>query len=90
MELISFLLIFGVVLIVLKLLGIVFRASIFLIALPLQIIGGLIVAIFLFAILPAVFITGILTIILAPLGILAPFFPLFLIGLGIYLLARNR
>ncbi len=90
MELISFLLIFGVVLIALKLLGLVFRASIFLIALPLQIIGGLLITILLFVILPVVLITGVSAIILAPLGILAPFFPFFLIGLGIYLLTRNR
>ncbi len=90
MEFISFLLIFGVVLIALKLFGLVFRTSIFLIALPLQILGGLIITIFFFAVLPVVLITGALAIILAPLGILAPFFPFFLIGLGIYLLTRNR
>ena len=88
MELIGFVLILGVALILLKCLGWVFRAGIFLISIPLQILLAIIVAVIAIALLPAALVTGALFII-APLGLLVAFFPVILIGIGIYLLARK-
>ena len=89
MDFLSFLIIVAVVLIAFKLLGLVIRAGIFLISIPLQIIFGILVALLLFAVLPVALISGLIGFILIPLGIIAPLIPLFLIGFGVYLLARR-
>jgi len=89
MEFLAFLLILGIVLITIKILGLIFRASIFLLSIPLQIFAGVIIAVVLFTVIPATLITGFFAFVLIPLGILAPLLPLFLIGYGIYLLARK-
>ena len=89
MEILAFLIILGCVLIGIKLMGLIFRASIFLISIPLQILAAVILAIVLLAIIPVTLVTGVFAVILVPLGFLAPLLPLFLIGFGIYLLARK-
>ena len=89
MEFITFLIILGFVLILIKVLGLLFRAGIFLISIPLQILMALVVAAVLFAILPVTLITGLLAAVLVPLGILVPLLPFLLIGFGIYMLARK-
>lgn len=85
MDFLAFLIVLGCVLLLFKLLGAIFRAGIFLISIPLQIIAAVIVAVVLFAVFPV----GLIAIILVPLGLLAPLLPFILVGLGIYLLARR-
>jgi hypothetical protein len=89
MDFLSFLLIVGIVLIGLKCLGFVVRAGLFIISIPLLILAGVVIAILLFAVLPVAFISGLLGLVLIPLGILVPLLPLLLIGFGVYLLARR-
>ena len=89
MEIISFLFILALVLSALKILGMIFKAGIFLLSIPLQILAGVFLAVLIFAIVPVTLTVGLVAVILAPLGMLALLFPLLLIGLGIYLFARR-
>ncbi len=87
-SLLTFLFIFGVILIGFKLLGLIFKTGIFLISLPVIIVLGVILSVLIITIFPIVVVGGVLGLLLAPLGILAPLLPFILIGLGIYMLAR--
>ncbi len=89
MELISFLLILALVLVAFKLLGLIFKAGIFLLSIPLQILVVLFIAILIFTLIPVTLTTGLVAIILIPLGLVAPLIPLAIIGFGIYLFARK-
>jgi hypothetical protein len=89
MEFLTFLIILGLVLIGIKVLGLLFKAGIALISIPFQILGAVVVAAVLFAVLPVTLITGLLAAVLVPLGILVPLLPFLIIGFGIYMLARK-
>jgi len=89
MELISFLLILALVLVAFKLLGLILKAGIFLLSIPLQILVAAFIAILIFALIPVTLTTGLVAIMLAPLGLFAPLIPLAIIGFGIYLFARK-
>jgi hypothetical protein len=89
MEFITFLLILALVFIAIKLMSLVFRAGIYLLSIPLQILIGAFVVLLLGIILPITIISGLLPLLFVTLAILVPLFPLFLIGLGIYMLARK-
>ncbi len=84
---IAFLVIFAAVLILLKVAGAVFKVGFFLISIPIRIIIALLTAVLAVALFPIALVTGIFAVILAPFLFAAPFV---LIGLGIYLLARNK
>jgi len=90
MDILAFLFILILVIAGFKLLGFFFKAAIFLISIPLQIILFLIVASVLFAVVGPLFggLVG-LGLIIIPLGILAPLMPIILIALGAYLLAHK-
>jgi hypothetical protein len=89
MDFLAFLIVLGCILLLFKVLGAIFKAGIFLISIPLQIIAAVFVAVVLFFALPAALFSGLFAVILIPLGILAPLLPFILVGLGIYLLARR-
>ena len=88
MELIGFLLFVVIVIGLIKVAALLFKTTFFLISIPFQIIGALLLSGLLFILIPVGFITGILSIILAPLALLIPLMPFILIAVGIYLLAR--
>lgn len=86
MEVIIFLLILAGIVLAIKCLGFLFKASIFVLSLPLQIILGVFLALGLCLILP---IGVFLSLLLSPLLILGALFPIILILAGIYLIGRG-
>lgn len=88
MDILAFLFILVLIVAGFKILGFLFKAAIFMISIPLQIIMFLILASIIFAVLGPVF-TGLIGLILIPLGLLAPLLPVLLIAAGIYLLAHK-
>jgi len=87
MEILSILLILAIFLIAFKLLGIIFKAGIFILTIPLQIIAVLVMFICAIALFPVV-ITFITTAILIPLSFIAYLLPFLAIAFGIYLLLK--
>jgi hypothetical protein len=79
MEILGILFLVVVILGTFKLLGLIFKAGIFLISIPLQILGAVFVAIFAIAIIPIGAVAGVVVLIFAPLLIL---------GFLIYLLVK--
>jgi len=88
MDILAFLLIFGIVLICFKGLGHIIKAGFFLLSLPFVILFSLVFSGIIIALLPVALLSGLIGIILVPLGLLAPLLPILLIAAGIYLLVR--
>ena len=87
-EIIGFLFILILVVAAFKLLGFLFKAAVFMISIPLQILLFLFVASIIFAVFGPLF-TGLIGLILIPLGLMAPLLPVLLIAFGVYLLAQK-
>lgn len=88
MEIIAFLFILILIVAGFKILGLLFKAAIFMISIPLQILLFVILAAFVFAVLGPLF-TGLVGLIIIPLGLMAPLLPILLVALGVYLLAHK-
>ncbi|MBN2417229.1 hypothetical protein JXO52_15435 [bacterium] len=88
MEIIAFLFILILIVAGFKLLGFLFKAAIFMISIPLQILLFLFLASIIFAVIGPLF-TGLVGLIIIPLGLMAPLLPILLIALGVYLLAHK-
>jgi hypothetical protein len=73
-----------------KLLGLVFKAGLFILSIPLLVLGGVAVAAFAIMLLPLTMVGGLLAAIAVPIAVLAPLLPLVLIIMGISLLAKKR
>ena len=65
MEILGLLFLIVVILGTFKLLGIIFKAGIFLISIPLQILGAVLLAILAVALIPAGIVTGVVALVLA-------------------------
>ena len=89
MEIISFLIIVALVLVVFKALGLIVKAGIFLLSIPLQIVIAVFITALILIVVPVTLATGFLAILLAPLGLLIPLLPFLLISLGIYMFSRR-
>ncbi len=89
MELLTIIGLVCLIIIGFKLLGWILKAGFFLISIPFQILGAVIVILVMVALIPLGVISGLLAVILVPLGFLIPLLPFFMIGFGIYLLARK-
>ena len=91
MEIIGILIAVVIIIIFLKLLGILFHAGVWAIALPFKIIGAVIGVIITLVVLIPLGIFGALTsIFIIPLALIIPLAPFLLIGLGIWLLVRKN
>ena len=88
METLGLLFLVVVILGTFKLLGLIFKAGIFLISIPLQILGAVFVAILAIAIIPIGAVAGVVALIFAPLLILGPLLPFLILGFLIYLLVK--
>lgn len=89
MELGVILLLLGLFLIGFKLLGLIFKASFFILSIPFQILGAILGVMLLVFLLPFATVAAVLTAILAPLFILGPLLPLLLVGFGFYLILKS-
>ncbi len=89
MEIGIILLLLGLFLVGFKILGLLFKATFFILTIPLQIIGAIIGVVLVVALAPFAAVAGFLGIIFAPLLILGPLLPLLLVGLGLYLIIRH-
>ena len=64
--------------------------GIFIITLPIKILAAILsVFVVVFVLIPLELVSGIAALLLAPLALLLPLIPLFLLGLGVYLLIKN-
>lgn len=88
MDLLAFLLIFGILLLCFKGLGLIIKTGLFILSLPLIILFSLIFSALFIALLPVALLSGLVALVLTPLGLLAPLLPILLIIAGIYLLLR--
>jgi len=88
MEILGLLFLIVIILGTFKLLAIIFKAGIFLISIPLQILGAVLLAILAIALIPAGIVTGVVALVLAPLLIVGPLLPILLLGFVVYLLVR--
>jgi hypothetical protein len=89
MEIIGLLFLFVCFLAFFKVFALVFKAGLFVLTIPLQIVGAIISVFFLTLFLPLAIVGGIVATIFAPLLIIKPLLPLLLIGAGVYLLLKN-
>lgn len=91
MEIVSIVLIFLIAIVILKLVGVIFHAGIFMIALPFKLLAlalsGIVVVLVL---IPLGVVAGLIGLIALPLAILGPFLPFILIALGLWALLRRR
>jgi hypothetical protein len=87
MELLSILILVALILLIFKVLGWIFKAGFLILSIPLKIAAAVLLALLISVFLPLTIIGGILS--LFVVGVLVPFVPLFLIGFGVYLLARR-
>lgn len=91
MEIIGVLLIVLIIIAFLKLLGLIFHAGVWVVALPFKIIGAILGSLVMVAILIPLGILGAITsIIMIPIAIIIPLAPFILVGLGIWLLIRKN
>ena len=88
MEFLGILFLIVIILGAFKLLGIIFKAGIFLISIPFQIIGAVLLAIFVAVMIPAGIVAGIIALILAPLLIFGPLLPIILLVIVIYFIVK--
>jgi len=89
MELAIILLLFAFCLIFFKLLAVIFKAGVFVLSIPFQIIGALFAVCLMVMLLPFVAVAGVLAVVFAPLLIIGPFLPLVLVLLGLYLVVKK-
>ncbi len=90
LELIVFCVLVLLAYVALKVLLLIFKAGFWVLTLPLQILLGLIAAIFaIVLIIPLALLAGIFGLVLAPFALLVPLLPVLLIVGGIYLLLRS-
>ncbi|NIR48131.1 hypothetical protein GWO43_06755 [candidate division KSB1 bacterium] len=89
MDLAILLLLFAGFLIFFKIIGVVFKAGIFVLSIPFQIFGALLGVLLVILLVPFAVVAGVLTAVLAPLFILGPFLPFLLILFGLYLVFRH-
>ena len=89
MELAIILLMFAFFLIFFKLLAVIFKAGIFILSIPFQIIGAILAVCFITMMLPFVAVAGVVAFVFAPLLVIGPFLPLLLVLLGLYLVVRK-
>jgi hypothetical protein len=73
-----------------KLLGLVLKAGLFILGIPLMILGAVTLTALVIAVVPLTLVGGLFAAVLAPIALLVPLLPLVLIGLGIALLAKKR
>jgi len=91
MELISALLIILLAVVFLKILGAIFHAGIFVLALPLKLLAVALSAIvFAVVLIPLGVVAGLASLIVLPVVLVGPLLPIILLGGGLYLLLRNR
>jgi uncharacterized membrane protein len=90
MDFLAFLLIFGILLLCFKGLGLIIKTGLFILSLPLILIFSLIFSVLFIALLPVALVSGLIALVLIPLGVLAPLLPILLIVAGIYLLLRQN
>lgn len=91
MEIIGILIAVLIIIAFLKLIGLLFHAGVWVIALPFKILFGVIGAIIMIAVLiPLGVIGAIASIIVIPFALLVPLAPFLLIGLGVWLLVRKN
>jgi len=89
MELAAFLILLGLFLIGFKLFALFFKAGVFVLTIPFQILGALFAVFLVILLLPFAVVTGVLAAVFAPLLILGPFLPFLLVILGIYLIVKH-
>ena len=89
MELAVILLMLAGFIIFFKLLALIFKAGIFVLSIPLQIIGAIFAVVLVLLLVPFAVTAGILTVIFAPLFVLGALLPLLLVLFGIYLVVRK-
>lgn len=89
MELAVILLMFAAFLIFFKLLGVMFKASMFILTIPFQIIGAVFGVALILLLVPFAVLAGVITVLFAPLFVLGPFLPILLVIFGLYLIVRN-
>ena len=89
MEVAILLILLGVFLIGFKLLGLVFKAGIFVLTIPFQILGALLGVFLVLLLVPFAVVAGIVAVVFAPLLVLGPFLPLLLVALGLYLIVKH-
>jgi len=91
LEIIGVLLIVLIVVAFFKILGVVFHAGVWVLALPFKILGVLIGALVLFAVLIPLGVVGVLaSVIMIPLALIVALLPFILVGAGLWLLLRNN
>ncbi len=89
MEIGVILLLLGLFLIGFKVLGLIFKASFFILSIPFQILGAIFGVILLTLLLPFAAVAGVLTVVVAPLFILGPLLPALLVFFGFYLILKS-
>ena len=91
MEIIGVLIVVLIIIAFLKLLGVIFHAGVWVIALPFKIIGAVLGLLVMVVILVPLGIFGALaSIIMIPIAIIIPLAPFILVGLGIWLLVKKN
>jgi len=91
MELIGVLLLILLTVIFLKILGVIFHAGIFVLALPIKLLAmGLAGLVFGLVLLPLGIVAGLASLIVLPVVLIGPILPILLLGGGLYLLLKNR
>ncbi|MFQ5650517.1 MAG: hypothetical protein ACE5IY_11295 [bacterium] len=90
MDVAVILLLLAAFLIFFKLLGVLFKAGIFVLTLPLQIIGAVLGVVVLMVLVPFAMVAGVVATVLAPLLAVGPLLPFLLILLGVYLIGRHH
>ena len=91
MEIIGVILAVLIIVAFLKLIGIIFHAGVWVIALPFKIIGAVIGSLIMLAIFIPLGVLGILaSVIMIPIAIIIPLTPFILVGLGIWLLVKKN
>jgi len=89
MELAVVVLLFAFFLIGFKLLGLLLKATFFVLSIPFQIFGAIFGVVIALIILPFAAVAGFMTLLFAPFFILGSFLPFLLVGFGLYLITRN-
>lgn len=88
MDILAFIFLVALFLVGFKILGLVFKAGIFLLSIPLLIVFSVVGAVLMLAVVPAV-LTGLVTVLFLPLGLLGPLLPFLLVGLGLWLILKH-
>ena len=91
MEIIGVLIVVLIIIAFLKLLGVIFHAGVWVIALPFKIIGAVLGLLVMVVILVPLGIFGALaSIIMIPIALIIPLAPFIVVGLGIWLLVKKN